>query len=1221
MRERPFQGNDRFEIIRRLGAGGMGVVYEVFDKRRQTRVALKTLRDLDAGAVLRLKAEFRALQDLEHPNLVTLLELISDDDSWYFTMELVHGVSFLQWVQDRGEPLDVAPTLRDTSKETIHDTEPDVSPSAITAVDALSERRAAAPTRHPFHEPRLRAALRQLVAGLSALHNAGKVHRDIKPSNLMVGGDGRLVLLDFGLVSDLNAELRSSENVVGTIEYMAPEQAAARAVGPEADWYAVGVLLYEALTGRRPVEGHPLRVLQDKQWTVPTPPRQLVPEVPEDLDQLCMDLLRTDPRERPRQRELLQRLSVEAPSPTSGSAPSSGVFVGRTRELTLLAEAFERARKGQLQFVLISGPSGVGKSALARQLTRVVEDTPGLVVLRGRHYERESVPYRSADTIVDGLSRVIEQLPPEERERILPRDAGLLAQVFPAMRGVVSGGWRVAPGADRQELRHRLGLALRELFSNLARKSPVVGIIDDVQWADSDSQRLLEQTLRPPAPALMVVMTLRTPPGDTSLAAAWREGIRAAYGAVQHIDLEALSSEESRELAGKLLGDRLPSANIDAIASEASGHPLFIDALVRHTLLRGSSESVRLDEALQARIAELLPQTRLLLDLVVLADGPLAAETLMRAAAIEYTEFTRRTATLRIAGLVRTTRTRGAEALEPFHDRVRETELAALSDEERRAGHERLARALEAVGADVAALYLHHREAGNAARARHFAVLAAQQATEALAFEHAIGLYRSALELCEDEDERRRLRVMLGHALANAGRGPDAAEAFFSALEGAPPEEALELRRLGAEQLLRAGKFAEGMEAARSVLAQVGMAMPTSEWRAIASFLWSRLRVRLRGLGFRERAPDEIPRATLQRIDVCWSMAGVLAVADTLGGAPFQAKHLLSALSAGEPFRVARALALESGLLAAAGDKSERRALAVAERANQLARRLQHPYALAWARGGSGVVAALNGRWRDGFTACDESEQIFRGQCGGIAWELATMQLFTLSTLFYLGRMEELSRRVATGLREAEERGDAYLAQCHRTAPGVMSWLAAGDLAGAREQVQAPANPSRFHVEHCWRLIADGMVDLYAGEPAYQKVVERWPLVKTTIARVQLLRIEARLTRGRAALVAGGVAEARQLAKKVMGEGATWARPLGQLLLAGASDGDRRELLARALDGFRIAEMHLYAACAEEQLGRLIGGDEGAARRAGASQVLKSLRQPERVLAALAPGF
>jgi hypothetical protein len=186
---------------------------------------------------------------------------------------------------------------------------------------------------------------------------------------------------------------------------------------------------------------------------------------------------------------------------------------------------------------------------------------------------------------------------------------------------------------------------------------------------------------------------------------------------------------------------------------------------------------------------------------------------------------------------------------------------------------------------------------------------------------------------------------------------------------------------------------------------------------------------------------------------------------------------------------------------------------------------------------------------------------------------------------------------------------------------GVMSWLAAGDLAGAREQVQAPANPSRFHVEHCWRLIADGMVDLYAGEPAYQKIVERWPLVKTTIARVQLLRIEARLTRGRAALAAGGVAEARQLAKKVMGEGAAWARPLGQLLLAGASDGDRRALLSRALDGFRIAEMHLYAACAEERLGRLIGGDEGAARRAGANQVLKSLREPERVLAALAPGF
>src|SRR5262249_41969330 len=156
--------------------------------------------------------------------------------------------------------------------------------------------------------------------------------------------------------------------------------------------------------------------------------------------------------------------------------------------------------------------------------------------------------------------------------------------------------------------------------------------------------------------------------------------------------------------------------------------------------LRGATERLRLDDALQARIGELPPQTRLLLDLVALASGPLATETLMRAAAIEYAELTRRTATLRIAGLVRTTRMRGGEALESFHDRVRETALAHLPEEERRAGHERLARALEVAGADPAALYLHHRGAGNSARAAHYAALAAQQASEALAFERAIGL-------------------------------------------------------------------------------------------------------------------------------------------------------------------------------------------------------------------------------------------------------------------------------------------------------------------------------------------------------------------------------------------------------------------------------------------------------------------------------------------------
>ena len=366
-----FSGNERFEVLAKLGSGGMGVVYAALDRYRQERVAIKTLHAEDPGALLRLKNEFRALQDLQHPNLVSLGELFHEQGQWFFTMELIDGVDFISYVrgghgsaaesarvervpdQPADQPADAASTdPADPADRLLQPPPPREREGGASGADLLAAGDLD-PGPRSFDELKLRACLIQLAEGLAAIHAGGRVHRDIKPGNILVDPGGRLVLLDFGLVTHEEPGEKSAEHLfpLGTVAYMSPEQAASQEVTAATDWYGVGVLLYQSLTGQLPFSGPAITVLMDKQRVDPRRPRELAPGVPRDLDDLCAALLDREPRRRPQAEQVIaaagaQRSGRCARRVASLAPTSRTLFIGRQRELAAMFDAFSAVDGG-----------------------------------------------------------------------------------------------------------------------------------------------------------------------------------------------------------------------------------------------------------------------------------------------------------------------------------------------------------------------------------------------------------------------------------------------------------------------------------------------------------------------------------------------------------------------------------------------------------------------------------------------------------------------------------------------------------------------------------------------------------------------------------------------------------------------------------------------------------------------------------------------------------
>jgi serine/threonine-protein kinase len=246
----------RYRIQRKLGAGGMADVYLAEDQELGRRVAIKILNDRHANDdqfIERFRREAKNAAALNHPNIVSIYDRGNAEDTYYIAMEFLDGRSLKELIVGRGAaPVNVAIEYT-----------------------------------------------RQILSALRFAHRHGIVHRDIKPHNVLVDGEGRLKVTDFGIARAGTSQMTETGSIVGTAQYLSPEQAQGTEVDQRSDLYSLGIVLYELLTGKTPFEGDtPVEIAMKHLSNAPKPPSKLRPDIPPELDMVVLRALAKSPDDR-----------------------------------------------------------------------------------------------------------------------------------------------------------------------------------------------------------------------------------------------------------------------------------------------------------------------------------------------------------------------------------------------------------------------------------------------------------------------------------------------------------------------------------------------------------------------------------------------------------------------------------------------------------------------------------------------------------------------------------------------------------------------------------------------------------------------------------------------------------------------------------------------------------------------------------------------------------
>jgi eukaryotic-like serine/threonine-protein kinase len=775
-----------FRVTSVLGRGGMGVVYRAIHDVTGEGVAVKTVTKQRGFDLIGLRREIHALQRLEHPGVVRIVDAgVREGIPWY-AMPLLEGETLAAFGRALRAPRNNVSETRTTRIEGASATQPVVTPILETPDSGIGTPHAA---YGKLNE--VLTIARRLCSTLAYIHGEGIVHRDLTPANVFIMEGEHPRLLDFGLFRRFAGD-EGRESIDdpfgftgGTVGYMSPEQARGDLADARSDLYALGVILYELFTGRLP-HGKPFLPLS-----------VIARDVPRALDAMVMKLLAEDPKERfGHATELIPILAehgAEAAEWEQRIKPRGYLYrprmIGRAEALAAIDDRLARALEKRGSAVLIAGESGIGKTYLAMHAARQASSY-GVQILASSCGAPGAAERPPLDPFRGILQAIIDACieKPELTPKLLGQHGRVLAIVEPRLATLPSASAFAEPEQLTGEgVQRRLFAALSAVLEAYAAMWPCLLVLDDLQWADELTLRFLASLPNNwfDDKGLLIVATYRVDEENVGIRVLERRPW------AMRVELSRLGESEVRVLVRDMLAVvDPPKTFISALTRASGGNPFFVAEYLRAAIVDGTlrrsetgawrfdavelPQAPRIEAIIGRRIDALSPDARAMLSALVVLDRN--ADTDVAAAMAELSDSDALEAVRELtARQIVETRERIINVL---HDALRETAYRRLERDTRRSLHRRAADLLEARNVDApqliyASLARHCVEGGDAVRGAHYHELAGEHASASYANRDALKHFTEALAVAEaagtDSVKRARLHRRAAEALYALG--------------------------------------------------------------------------------------------------------------------------------------------------------------------------------------------------------------------------------------------------------------------------------------------------------------------------------------------------------------------------------------------------------------------------------------------------------------------